>query len=145
MKRLVYLLMVLTFLMVPAAGVSAEEPVQVFAIFNPVPDGKDGACFDFTDPQGKLTFQSARVAIWDRQDNPSFQTLSDWGASLTGTLDSDGKGYIIDGTICVPGVLIGSLQQARRDVDILQAAGRQQAKPHDDQAGLAGNLPLEPN
>ena len=99
MKRLFCLLMVVSFLMVPAAGAGAQEPVPVFAIFNLVPDGKDGACFDFTDPQGKLTFQSARLAVWDRQDNPSFQTLADWGATLTWIPTEPG------GTICVPEVL----------------------------------------
>jgi hypothetical protein len=105
MKRLFCLLMVVAFLMGPAAGVGAQDPVPVFTITNPVSDGKDGACFDFTDSLGKITYQSARVAIWDRQDNPSFQTLADWGATLTGTLDpADSKGYV-DGKICVPGVL----------------------------------------
>jgi len=103
MKRLVYLLMVAAFLMVPAMGAGALD--VTLTISDPRGDGKDGACFDFIDTAGKLTFKNARLAVWDRQDNPSFQTLADWGASLTGTVDpADGKGYT-DGTICVPEVL----------------------------------------
>ena len=102
MKRLVYLLLVTAFLLTPASGAGAQEPV--FGIANPRTVG-NSACFDFTDPQGKITYRSARVAIWDRQDNPSFQTLADWGATLTGTpTEPDGKKYA-SGTICVPEVL----------------------------------------
>ena len=102
MKRFVYLLMVLAFLMVPAAGAGAEEPV--FAITYARADG-NSACFDFTDSLGQITYRSARVAIWDRQDNPSFQTLADWGATLSGTPTVPGGKKYASGTICVPGVL----------------------------------------
>jgi hypothetical protein len=101
MKKLLYLSIVFALLAVVVIDAVAQGELT---ISNPQRIG-NSACFDFIDSQGKITFKSARVAVWDRQDNPSFQTLYDWGASLTGTLaEPDGKGYK-DGTICIPEVL----------------------------------------
>jgi hypothetical protein len=99
MKRFVYFLVLAALLMVPAMTAGALETLT---IGNPRNVGNDVACFDFTDTLGTLTFNSARLAVWDRQDNPSFQTLSDWGATFTATFDEFGNEI---GTICVPGVL----------------------------------------
>lgn len=101
MKKLLYLLIVVALLAVVDIDAVAEGELT---ISDPESVG-NSACFEFIDPKGTITFNSARVAVWDRQDNPSFQTLFDWGASLTGTIDPiDGKGYTL-GTICVPEVL----------------------------------------
>jgi len=103
MKRLVIVLMLVALLMVPTVEAGTEEPTLF--ISNPRDDLSGGACFDFVDTLGKLTYANARLAVWDRQDNPSFQTLADYGATLTGILDElDGQGYT-SGTICVPEVL----------------------------------------
>jgi hypothetical protein len=71
-------------------------------ISNPQPYGNDGASFDFVETLGLPTFANARLAVWDHQDNSSFQTLSNWGASLTRVVDEEGS---VSGTICVPRVL----------------------------------------
>lgn len=88
-------------MIVPAA--EAAVSTTLF-IKNPVGDGKGGVCFTVED-QGidgrTITPKSARVAVWDRQDNPSFQTLADWGATWTPFENA----AAVAATICVPGVL----------------------------------------
>ena len=95
---LVIVAMLLLASAVPAVG--AEEITLI--ISDPQPWGDGGVSFYFVDALGKITFANARVAIWDRQDNASFQTLADWGASWEVTVNEDGSK---SGTIYVPGVL----------------------------------------
>jgi hypothetical protein len=95
---LVIVAMLLLASAVPAVG--AEE--ITLTISNPQPWGEGGVSFDFVDTLGKITFANARLAVWDRQDSASFQTLADWGASWTVTLNEDGSKR---GTIYAPGVL----------------------------------------
>ena len=100
---LVIVAMLLLASAVPAVGAgTVDETLVIDSKFLP---GEDGlVCFHFTDYQGEFTVSNARLAIWDRQDNPSFQTLADWGATLT--LDQPVEGSTaVSGTICVPEVL----------------------------------------
>jgi hypothetical protein len=103
-KRVFLLVMVATLLLLPSAAASAGGALTVS---NPHQSG-GGITFDFQDYAQTLSYSSARLAVWIGQDNPSFQTMADWGATFssgpTDTVDSFNTPVRI-GTIYVPGVL----------------------------------------
>ena len=63
------------------------------------PDTLGGVTITFTYSELTVSNTNLRLAIWEPQDNKSFQTLGDWGATLQLSIDGT------SGTVTVPQVI----------------------------------------
>jgi hypothetical protein len=84
-------------MLVLAGSVSAADSFTISAVSPDTLSG--GVTITFAYSGLTVNDTSLRLAIWEPQDNKSFQTLADWGATLQ--LLGDGTG----GTVTVPQVI----------------------------------------
>ena len=86
-------------MLVLAGSVSAAGSFTSVAVTPGTPSGGVTITFAYSEPTVNAT--NLRLAIWEPQDNKSFQTLADWGATLQLSEDNGTTSW----TVTVPQVI----------------------------------------